>query len=331
MEPESTAPPEAPPPPPTNAPAGPTKLQVVFFNERGLRAGWRLLIFAGLLRAAQGFLFWMLLLIRSGRNRPPQNATPPPEQLFIGEVVLFLVVVLITWVMSRIERRAMGTYGLPLRRSAWSSFFVGYLFWGFIPLTLLLLAMRGLGVFFIDGLALRGSDVAYFALVWGLVFLFVGLFEEYLTRGYPLYTLADGIGFWPAAVLMALVFGGLHMGNGGETRIGILDVCIFAMFASVTLRLTGNLWLAVGAHAGWDWGQSFFYGVNDSGAPAVGHLLNSHVKGPDWLSGGSVGPEGSVLSSLLQILMIAAFVGIYRGRRPALMITPAEEPRQPAQ
>jgi len=309
MEPESTAAPEAPLSPPA-VPPPPSKLHVVFFNERGLRAGWRLLIFVGMLIAAQAFVFGVLFLIRGGRNRPPQNAMPPPEQLLVGELVGFLVVVLITWLMSRIERRRMGVYGLPLERSAWSSFFVGYFFWGFLPLTLLLLAMRALGVFFLDGVALHGSDIAYFALVWGLVFLCVGLFEEYLTRGYPLYTLADGIGFWPAAILLALLFGYLHMGNGGEGRIGIIDVCIFAMFAAVTLRLTGNLWLAVGAHAGWDWGQSFFYGVNDSGAPAVGHLLNSHVKGPEWLSGGSVGPEGSLLSSLLQILMIAAFVAI---------------------
>ena len=107
------------------------------------------------------------------------------------------------------------------------------------------------------------------------------------------------------------------MGNNGETRIGIIDVCLFAIFAVVTLRLTGNLWLAVGAHAGWDWGQSFVYGVSDSGNPAVGHLLNSHSQGPDWLSGGSVGPEGSVLSSLMQVVMILAFIVIYRRRQPA--------------
>jgi membrane protease YdiL (CAAX protease family) len=272
-------------------------------------------MFAGMLIATQGFLLWMVFVVRGGRNRPTQNATLQPEQLLVGELIFFLVVVFITWVMSRIERRRMGMYGLPLERSAWSNFFVGYILWGFLPLTLLLLAMRALGVFFLDGLALRGSDIAYFALIWGLMFLFVGFVEEYVFRGYALYTLADGIGFWPAAVLLALLFGFVHMGNGGETHIGIVDVCLFAMFAATTLRLTGNLWLAVGAHAGWDWGQSFFYGVNDSGAPAVGHLLNSHVKGPDWLSGGSVGPEGSVLSSLLQILMIAAFVAIYRRRQ----------------
>src|SRR5215472_19298100 len=98
MEPESTASPEAPPP---------SKLHVVFFNERGLRAGWRLLIFAAMLIAAQAFVFGVLFLIRGGRNRPPQNVMLQPERLLVAELLSFFLVVFVTWLMSRIERRAM--------------------------------------------------------------------------------------------------------------------------------------------------------------------------------------------------------------------------------
>jgi len=305
METETTAAP-APVPPPTT-------LHFVFFNERGLRAGWRLMIFAGVLVALGLAAFAMIQLIASGGRAPrDQSTAATPARVLLGEMLSFAVVALATWIMGRIERRSLGVYGLPLRRPAWFSFITGYVFWGFLPLTLLLLVMRSLGVFFFEGLALRGSEIAYFAVIWGAAFLFVGLFEEYLSRGYTLYTLADGIGFWPATILLALLFGFMHMGNTGESRIGIIDVCLFAIFASVTLRLTGNLWLAVGAHAGWDWGQSFVYGVNDSGSPAVGHLLNSRIQGPEWLSGGNVGPEGSVVSSILLLLMTVAFLAIYR-------------------
>ncbi|HET9366225.1 MAG TPA: hypothetical protein VFP71_14560, partial [Candidatus Angelobacter sp.] len=82
-----------------------------------------------------------------------------------------------------------------------------------------------------------------------------------------------------------------------------------------------NLWMAVGAHAGWDWGQTFFYGVNDSGFQAPGHLLNPHTQGPDWLSGGSVGPEGSVVTLIFWILMTIAVVIFYRPRSPVLVTT----------
>lgn len=152
-----------------------------------------------------------------------------------------------------------------------------------------------------------------------MVFLFVGLSEEYLLRGYALYTLAEGIGFWPAVIVLAVLFGIGHSGNPGETRIGLISVVAFALFASTALKYTGNLWLAVGAHAGWDWGQSFFYGVSDSGLRAQGRLLAPTFSGPAWLTGGSVGPEGSVIALILLGIMTGAILVFYR-RRPELVV-----------
>jgi hypothetical protein len=114
---------------------------------------------------------------------------------------------------------------------------------------------------------------------------------------------------------MAIPFALIHMGNAGETRLGIVAVAFFGMFAAATLRVTGNLWLAVGAHAGWDWAQSYFYGVRDSGTVLPGHLFNPHSAGPAWLSGGSVGPEGSVVTLVFWGLMTAGILIIYEKRR----------------
>jgi len=57
--------------------------------------------------------------------------------------------------------------------------------------------------------------------------------------------------------------------------------------------------MAIGFHTAWNWGQSFFYGVPDSGASVPGHLFDPTFSGPAWLTGGSVGPEGSWLCPLL--------------------------------
>src|SRR6185369_12354336 len=142
-------------------------------------------------------------------------------------------------------------------------FFTGYFVWGFLPLTVLLLLLRAFHVFYFGSLSPLNGQIFAWCVLWLFVFLFVGLFEEYLFRGYVLYTLAEGIGFWPAAIILAMGFAAVHLGNNGETRIGILAAAFFALFAAATVWRTGNLWLAVGAHAGWDWGQSFSYGVND--------------------------------------------------------------------
>jgi len=286
----------------------PDPIHVIFFNDRGLRAGWRLTIFAGLFILI-GLMIALLV------STLPRHSPTSPLGVLLGDSAAFLAVALTTWIMSRIERRDAGSYGLPLRKSAISNFVMGYVFWGFLALSLLLLALHGLGVFDLGSLALRGNDILIFGALWTAAFIMVALLEEYLTRGYMLQTLADGIGFWPAAIVLACLFAFGHSFNHGETRLGILMTAVFAIFASLTLRFTGNLWLAVGAHAGWDWAQTYFYGVPDSGVVASRHLFNSEYHGADWLSGGSAGPEGSVVVLVLLVAMSLLFAALYRDRK----------------
>ncbi len=288
----------------------PHPMQRVFFNERGLRAGWRFAIFIVLvvgLFAIAGAL--VIAPAFKWSNRHPSDMSHAAAML-VGEIVQFGVAFLAAWIMSRVERRKMAAYGLPLRRSLLAKFLSGYVLWGFLPLSLLLLVLRAAGAFEFGSVNPLNSAMLAWCTLWGVFFLFVGLAEEYLMRGYPLFTLADGLGFWPAAVIMALLFARLHMGNPGETRVGIIATGVFALFAAATLWRTGDLWLAVGAHAGWDWGQSFFYGVPDSGLVLPGHLFNPTLSktAPAWLSGGTVGPEGSVLTLVLWVLMFAGFL-----------------------
>ncbi len=94
---------------------------------------------------------------------------------------------------------------------------------------------------------------------------------------------------------MSISFGYIHGANPGEARIGLVAVVAIGFFFCLTLRRTGNLWWAVGFHMAWDWGESYLYSVPDSGTLLPRHLLNSSFHGPDWLTGGSVGPEGSYL------------------------------------
>ena len=93
---------------------------------------------------------------------------------------------------------------------------------------------------------------------------------------------------------------------------GLLAAAWIGMFFCLTLWRTGTLWFAVGFHAAWDWGETFFYSVPDSGMVSPGHLLSSSLRGPQWLSGGSVGPEGSVLCFVVIALVWISFDRKYR-------------------
>jgi CAAX protease family protein len=312
--------------PEVSQPALPPRPNVIFFYDRGLRAGWRLLIYCGMIFLLVTGVGLVVKLLGGGARNVGEQPLDSRHVIVLAfaELVPFLVLLFFAWVMSKIERRKVGAYGLPLQKSLFRSFGTGYLFWGFLPLALVLLILRALHVFYFGGFSKLNAQMLGWGILWGVFFLFVGLFEEFSFRGYFLYTLTDGIGFWPAAIIQAILFARVHMGNSGETKVGIVATALFALFAAVTLWRTGNLWLAVGAHAGWDWGQSFFFGVSDSGLKASGHLLNPTITGPVWLSGGTVGPEGSVVTLILWALMTIIFVLIYRKRaEPALLITQA--------
>jgi membrane protease YdiL (CAAX protease family) len=108
-------------------------------------------------------------------------------------------------------------------------------------------------------------------------------------------------------LVLSLLFAAGHIPNAGETRIGLLTVVLYGLLFCLFLRRTGNLWLAVGFHAGWDWGQTFFYGVPDSGVAPTHNLFNSVLAGPTWLTGGSAGPEASIFT-LITLLVAAVLV-----------------------
>jgi len=291
-------------------------LHLVFFNQRGLRAGWRLLIFAaGLFVLTLGLMPLFRGLVALAKHAVAAEWAPGVAQL-IFEVLAFGAVLLMSWLMSRIERRSVGEYGLPVSRPAASlrRLATGMAI-GFLILFVILLILRVAHVFYFGSLALSGAQIVGWGLLWGCITLAIGFFEESLFRGYALYTLADGITFWPAVVIMGLIFSGAHLGNSGESYVGAAGIMFWALLNSAVLRRTGDLWVAVGIHAGFDWAESFFFGVSDSGTQGPGNLLNPHIQGPAWLTGGTVGPEASIVTFIVLALLTTGILVFYRKRQ----------------
>lgn len=119
-------------------------------------------------------------------------------------------------------------------------------------------------------------------------------------------------GFWQAAWLTSTLFGAGHTGNSGEHWIGIFAAAFIGFVFCVSVWLTGSAWWAIGCHAAWDWAETYFYGTADSGFVAPGHLFSTKPVGNPLWSGGTVGPEGSLLIIPVVLLMLAWLLIIYR-------------------
>jgi membrane protease YdiL (CAAX protease family) len=247
----------------------------------------------------------VVLLIRATFSIQ-QRGLPSVAMLIASEAVQFAVVFAAAVIMARIENRPWGVYGLPAREAFGGKFWMGFLF-GLVEISLLIGLIAAFGGYSFGPLALHGNEILRWALIHLVLFVFVGFFEEFLFRGYTQYTLAEGIGFWPAAFVLSLGFGAVHLSNLGEGWVGAASVAVVGLFFCFTLRRTGNLWYAVGLHASFDWGETFLYSVPNSGAVIQGHLSDALLHGPKWLTGGTVGPEGSVFCFLtmgLQFLVV---------------------------
>jgi membrane protease YdiL (CAAX protease family) len=310
----------------------------VFFGADGLRAGWGLLLFVVLI-AVLGFAVNFLTskahkqsFGHAASRGQPAPETPsshpattpiqtPPARLLGAEGSSLFVVLLATFLMSRIERRPFPAYGLAGPRRL-PQFLQGLL-WGVACLSLLVAILRLTGLLHFDALLLHGASALKFALVWSLGFTLVAFLEETLLRGYLQYTLARGLsaiagaisdtphrqacGFWTAALLLSFLFGLGHGSNPGESPIGLLAAALAGLVFSLALYRTGSLWWAIGFHASWDWAQSFLYGVADSGTMVQYHLYATHPIGRPILSGGLTGPEGS-LFVLPTLALVAAII-----------------------
>ena len=281
----------------------------IFVGPEGLRPGWRIFLYLGM-----GIV--LFLLIASFASVISVHGAGRLWRTMYIEAALALSCLVPAYVMAAIEKRRFSSYGFVPGPRVSRLFGIGAL-WGIVALSALMLLLRLVGVFSYGSLILNGPRVVRFALFWGIFFLLVGVFEEFTFRGYCQFTLAQGIGFWPAAGILSFLFGALHLwGNVGESALGSLCAALIGLFFCFTLRRTGSLWFAVGMHASWDWGESYLYSVPDSGGTVAGHLLNSSFHGARWLTGGTVGPEGSVLVFVVIAASWWVFDRIYPGEQP---------------
>ncbi len=316
----------APPNPPQSA------LRSIFIGPRGLRAGWKVLLFV--------LLFVAVTLLLRPLSRLHGKLNPklpvPPVTAFLSEFPTTLAVLIATAIMANwIDRKPWDYFGMPVRHAFRSKFWIGAAI-GLGALALQLETMHVCGWFDYGTIQLHGAAIVTNGLIWALMFLCVGITEEGTLRGYVQRVTTDGLSrlpgswsFWTAALIFSVVFALGHTGNPGENKLGIVMVFIDGMLMCFSLWRTGDLWFAIGSHAAWDWGQTFLFGTPNSGFRGQHALMNPSFHGPTLLAGGTDGPEGSLLVLISELLIFVLVAIIYRRRKFPLITDDDPQPTAP--
>jgi membrane protease YdiL (CAAX protease family) len=296
------------PAPPAHAGRKATLFDTIFLGADGVRAGWRAGVYVSLFFVLTSAAQLAAGAMGISARIDPRDMTPWP--VFLQEFVIFMAALGAAAALGLVEGKSIGDYGLPWRRAFRGYFWQGVL-WGFGEISALVILIAGMGGYYLGRQMLSDRQALVSGGLWAVVFLMVALAEEFAFRGYLLKTLTSGMGFWPAAILLSLGFGAVHMGNPGENPTGLLSVAAVGLFFCVTVRFTGDLWFAIGLHTAHDFAQAFVYSVPNSGTLIRGPLFRAALAGPAWLTGGAAGPEGSFLELAVLGFVFVLFTSIY--------------------
>lgn len=156
-----------------------------------------------------------------------------------------------------------------------------------------------------------GSQALALLLPLAVVFLLQASTEEAVTRGYMLQIGGRQLPGWVAIIAPSVIFSVLHV---GASPLGLVNIALYALFASFVALGQGSLWLICGTHAGWNYFQGNIFGLPVSGNPKANSLL---AFGPaegssELLSGGEFGIEASLAGTVVLVIALVLAFAAYR-------------------
>jgi membrane protease YdiL (CAAX protease family) len=251
----------------------------------------------GLLLFALAFLPFAPRLI-ADQTVDQLSRNPSVRFALVQGALLLAAFAAATWVVGKKAFR-LSAYDLRWRpRLGWARGLGAGLALGVVPAAL---AMT-LGVF-AGGAAWRpdgGSFPAYAGQVTKTVLLLApaALSEELMFRGLPMVLLAGAFGRPASMLILSVLFGLAHVTNPDVTVRAIGNITLAGLLLSVAFYSPGGMWAAFGAHIGWN-GTLAALGAPVSGLPFDIPMIDYSMGGPPWLTGGTFGPEGGLLATMV--------------------------------
>ena len=171
----------------------------------------------------------------------------------------------------------------------------------------LIYQVGGIGTFELKELSL---EPILFILGLFPFWLLQGGTEEVATRGWLLTRIAARTNLSLAIAISSSLFGILHLGNSGVTFLSLLNIILDGVLAGLLFIYTDSIWLVVAQHGTWNYVQGNLLGFQVSGTGADASIFSFTMgDGPDWLTGGAFGAEGSIITTLVLLLSL---VIVYR-------------------
>jgi membrane protease YdiL (CAAX protease family) len=274
-------------------------------DEPRLRAGWRLLL-------QTLFLILISIPVSYLAGRIPVRG----DGFLFSQVVELIIFTASIFIARRwLDRRSFTSLGFQVNRQAFTDLFAGIAI-TFVMMGLIYLIEVAAGWLTFEGFAWQtepAANVVAGVLGFFLIFIFVGYNEELLSRGYHLQTIASGTNLFWGVLISAGVFGLAHLGNPNATWVSAVGILFAGIFLAYGFVRTGQLWLSIGLHIGWNFFEGVVFGFPVSGLD-IYRLVHHSITGPEIWTGGAFGPEAGLI--VLPTLTVgAALIYLYTLKR----------------
>lgn len=175
--------------------------------------------------------------------------------LAVREIVRLICYTISVFMVAKVlDDSEIADLGLKINRRAVHDFFAG------LTIVLIILFMHfllslGAGWIVIQDFVWQRMSLGGVLgniLVTFIIFCFVGWSEELLSRGFHFRVFSKGLNLPLGVILSSLYFSYMHRNNPGASFDYLLFVFVAGLIFSFAFLRTGQLWLAMGLHTGWD-------------------------------------------------------------------------------
>ena len=294
----------------------------IFWNdaEGRLRLPWRVFGFFAIV----GLLSFAVRAsgLQSGAGALGERGSA--DFLRVSAMALVMLTTACVLAVRLLDRRPVAELGIVPGPRFWGDLVFGLVL-GAVLMTWIFGLERAVGWIVVDRLRYTRDAAESFTgafLRMAAVFACVGFYEELVSRGYLLRTMAQGfagrrisprIALAIAVVLSSLLFGLGHADNPNASVVSTVNIVIAGIVLALPYVLTGRLAASIGFHFTWNFFQSTVYGFPVSGVDSPASALLVTQGGPPAWTGGAFGPEAGLLGLIALGLGTAAIV--YREKR----------------
>ncbi len=165
--------------------------------------------------------------------------------------------------------------------------------------------------------ASAGYAPGRFIMVFVLL-LFGAIGEELMFRGYAFQIILNLARPYATILPFAVLFAAAHTGNLHASWLPIFNTFLWGVVLGYAYVRSGDLWFPIGLHFGWNLALPLL-GAPLSGfdMPITGFTLQWSV--PEMVSGGSYGPEGGIVTTVMAALLFLWLVRAKIEKQPTAL------------